>query len=377
MLALGRQYFLAYATERAQWVQSRALLELLAEDPLVRSGSYIRLMGFNAAVSKQVSYSTYALGGALGGPLTKFVSGFASKRGFTTPDLIEYWMVRLSGFPPREFLDIPPAGNQVNAVCTLARWPESDAALVRRYLWIKWFGQPADWVKLRAQLAKIESRVTREAVPLSPDPPRPKLTPSSPEEGDFINGLGQTMIRLRSGIWAGKYEVTQAEYETLMAANPSQFRDPARPVECVSWHEAREFCRRLTAGEARAGRLPRDHCYSLPTEARWRELATGARLNDAIHNPRGERWHTAPVGTLGPNPQGLHDTWGNVWEWCLDWADRPRHFRLLMGEAWHTERPGKAVTDARHFMRPDQAFWNTGFRCVLVPKSSLPAEFQE
>ena len=161
-----------------------------------------------------------------------------------------------------------------------------------------------------------------------------------------------------------------------MGTNPSRFRDPFRPVECVSWDEAREFCRRLTEAEARAGRLPAGHLYSLPTEAQWNALAAGTPEDTGVFNRANQRWHTAPVGTLPANSQKLHDLRGNVWEWCLDWADAVKHYRLLKGECWCTERPAPTADASHHQMRPDQAFWNTGFRCVLVPKASLPAEFQ-
>ncbi len=107
-----------------------------------------------------------------------------------------------------------------------------------------------------------------------------------------------------------------------MGENPSHFEGPSRPVENVSWEDAQAFCARL--GERVAGLLPR-----LPTEAEWeyacRAGTTGARWSedlDAI------AWHvgnsgrqTHPVGEKAANPWGLHDTLGNVWEWCADHSE--------------------------------------------------------
>ncbi|NQT35966.1 MAG: formylglycine-generating enzyme family protein, partial [Planctomycetes bacterium] len=63
------------------------------------------------------------------------------------------------------------------------------------------------------------------------------------------------------------YPVTQREYERVIGKNPSKFKgEPEHPVECVSWEDAVEFCRRLSAlpEEKAAG-----HVYRLPTEAQW------------------------------------------------------------------------------------------------------------
>ena len=68
----------------------------------------------------------------------------------------------------------------------------------------------------------------------------------------------------------GAKEVTQAEYLALMGANPSHFQgDLNRPVERVSWHNARAYCAALTAQQAVLGTLPAGYEYRLPTEAEW------------------------------------------------------------------------------------------------------------
>ena len=71
-------------------------------------------------------------------------------------------------------------------------------------------------------------------------------------------------VRITHPFWLGATEVTQADYDRVMGSNPSKFQgDPKRPVEHVSWDDAAEFCRRLSAIPAERMAKRR---YQLPTE---------------------------------------------------------------------------------------------------------------
>ena len=125
----------------------------------------------------------------------------------------------------------------------------------------------------------------------------------------------------------GRYEVTQAQWRAVMGDNPSYFSGCDRcPVEKVSWNDVQKYIARLNR---RTGKT-----YRLPTEAEWEYAAragTSTRYwwgnevgrNHANCGGCGSRWDnqkTAPVGSFPPNPWGLYDTAGNVWEWtCSDW----------------------------------------------------------
>ncbi|MHC5058474.1 MAG: formylglycine-generating enzyme family protein [Planctomycetota bacterium] len=146
--------------------------------------------------------------------------------------------------------------------------------------------------------------------------------------GGKFRSRGETPVHevaITRGFYMGKYEVTQAQYEAVMGRNPSEFRGPSRPVERMTWHQAAEFCR--IAGEMAGGKL------RLPTEAEWeyacRAGSTGrhcfggdeTRLGEYAwyaHNSGGQ---THPVGQKKPNAWGLHDMYGNVWEWLADWYE--------------------------------------------------------
>jgi formylglycine-generating enzyme required for sulfatase activity len=232
------------------------------------------------------------------------------------------------------------------------------------------------------------------------------------------------LVRINRGLLIAAYPVTQEQYFQVMGSNPSWFSPSgggrekvlrrtlgffARvglletrrfPVESVSWHDAMEFCRRLSElpEEKKEGRV-----YRLPTEAEW-EYACRAGTETPFHcglslsslqanfdgslpyggaekGPFLER--TSEVGSYPPNVWGLYDLHGNVWEWCLDWYDEgyyahgPVHDpsgpeagvkKVLRGGAWC--RAGRACRSAyRAGVVPEAKCIDVGFRVVCVKLS--------
>ena len=135
-------------------------------------------------------------------------------------------------------------------------------------------------------------------------------------------------VRISKAFYLGTYAVTQGQWQAIMGTNPSRFKvDPNLPVEKVSWEDVQEFIRQLNAKEGGA-------TYRLPTEAEWEYAARAGTtmaysFGDDPRQLREYAWYgensgdeTHPVGQKKPNPWGLYDMHGNVWEWVQDWHGR-------------------------------------------------------
>jgi formylglycine-generating enzyme required for sulfatase activity len=199
-------------------------------------------------------------------------------------------------------------------------------------------------------------------------------------------------VSLQRDYWLGKYEVTQAEYAALMGQNPSHFAgDTNRPVEKLSFYDAQAYCAALTARERSAGRLPPGFEYRLPSEAEWEYACRAGTTNaysfgDDPQLAEAFAWTSEnsdatphPVGLKRPNPWGLYDMHGNVWEWCLDWfAPYPAtpavdpvgpatgKFKVFRGGGWNQEVPF-ARSANRFMMSPSNGIYFVGFRVALGP----------
>jgi pseudouridine synthase len=178
------------------------------------------------------------------------------------------------------------------------------------------------------------------------------------DELDRSEGELQHPVTLTQGFWLADSACTQALWAVVMGENPSRvWDDQNNPVENVSWDDAMQFIARLTAA------FP-DLLARLPTEAEWEyacragtktpfafgETITRDQVNYDSDFPNvgyGRYRKTVPVKSLPPNPWGLYEMHGNVWEWCADWygdysagptvdplGPEQGSYRVLRGGSW-------------------------------------------
>lgn len=140
-------------------------------------------------------------------------------------------------------------------------------------------------------------------------------------------------IRLTKGYWIATTPVTYLQWQRIMN-QPSRLHnldDINRPVEGITWDEARDFCSRLTHFINECGRNLENAKADLPSEAQWEYACRagtterwffgnkdGHFLEDYAWYASNSGGYSRPVGSLRPNPWGIYDVYGNVAEWCLD-----------------------------------------------------------
>ena len=229
--------------------------------------------------------------------------------------------------------------------------------------------------------------------------------------GKFM--MGEGAVTLTKPFWLGKTEVTQGQFKKVMGTETWLNQDDVQigednPATYVDWNNAATFCQRLTDLERKAGTLPAGESYRLPTDAEWeyacragttttysfgdgndinrwlrsarfpaRDLELGqyawfdGNLGDGEKSTRENYAHA--VGLKKPNPWGLHDMHGNVWEWCSDWYGHelsggtdpvgPNRDvnRVLRGGSWWSY-PGFCRSAIRDYDVPSSRNGLLGFR---------------
>jgi len=185
-----------------------------------------------------------------------------------------------------------------------------------------------------------------------------------------------------SAFCLGRFQVTQDIFEQVMGTSPSTFVGSELPVESVSWYDAISFCNTMSdlAGLERVyvfGKNSDDvsvnevaYGYRLPTDAEWQFAALGDEGKPRYGNVEDIAWYkfnsdsqTQPVGLKQPNPYGLYDMLGNVWEWCFDVYDAEVYgtYRVFRGGGWNDTERGCLATNRRR-SHPTYGIDDVGFR---------------
>jgi len=232
---------------------------------------------------------------------------------------------------------------------------------------------------------------------------------------NVVNGIGQRLIKIPAGrfpmgskngktyekpvhevaisesYFMAETEVTQRQWREVMATEPWKGKEHVTegadyPATYVSWEDAMEFCRRLSAMplEKAEGRM-----YRLPTEAQWEYACQGGQATELSFGDAVEdfAWYTSntngtpeAVNQKLPNHWGLYDTLGNVFEWCADGFDENVYSvrrdkvtdpfveggtdRVNRGGSWRA-LAGDCRSSRRGVNRPDFRGDGLGFRVTL------------
>lgn len=195
-------------------------------------------------------------------------------------------------------------------------------------------------------------------------------------------------VNIEKAFYLGKYLVTQKQWAEIMGINPSKFVGDDRPVDRVSWGSVQEFIKKLNEKEE-------TDRYRLPSEAEWEyacRAGTNTRYSFGDSESKMEEYGycdnldigSHPVGQKKPNPWGLYDMHGNVWEWMQDkyhesYEGAPaqgsareddngssKTMRVLRGGSWQTSAVG--CRSASRYYYPEVARRNSsraGFRILM------------
>jgi formylglycine-generating enzyme required for sulfatase activity len=243
-------------------------------------------------------------------------------------------------------------------------------------------------------------------------------------ENDFGEPV-YSKATINNSFYLGKYEVTQEQWKAVMGTNPSYDKGRTNPVDGVSWDDVQKFINTLNAKEGK-------NKYRLPSEVEWEFASRGGKDSmycffmkdsdvESLYAQRGKlideiisadkktvkhvkakikdieeefanelgtyAWFSMnsdskshPVGQKKPNPYGLYDIYGNVWEWVQDWyAELPKEqelkdysgpakgsFRVLRGGSWGSSA-FYCRSDIRYYHRLGN-YSSLGFRLAISPE---------
>jgi formylglycine-generating enzyme required for sulfatase activity len=188
-----------------------------------------------------------------------------------------------------------------------------------------------------------------------------------------------------------KYEVPQNLWEAVMGSNPSKWKGPRNSVEMLDVDEAIEFCDKATKLMQAAKLIDSKQRIRLPSEAEWEYVARAGTTTTYSFGDDAEMldaygWSTdnaagndPPVGAKKPNPWGLYDIHGYLWEWCSDapkddYSTAPKDGSAAKGDktkgiarggSWKDKAP-LLTSGYRHLISRKVRDDAVGLRCVLA-----------
>ena len=248
--------------------------------------------------------------------------------------------------------------------------------------------------------------------PALPTAPLPAALATAKKDAPLVNTLGMKFVpvpgtKVLFSVWETRVQDYQAFVDakklTWEKANFPQ--GPTHPAVNLNYEDAVAFCRWLTEKE---GLAAQGLAYRLPTDAEW-SAAVGlvgeqgatpldkdlegpgntypwglgwppppraGNFSDETAKKAGSRLacvdgyddgfaYTSPAGEFTPNAFGLYDLSGNAWEWCADWYNDDKFYRVMRGGSWDVGRHSTLLSSYRCHIPPKMRYDRYGFRCVL------------
>lgn len=216
-------------------------------------------------------------------------------------------------------------------------------------------------------------------------PPGRFLMGSTSEPIHALREAPEHLVTIHAPFYLGKHALTQREWEVIMGQNPSRFKSPSRPVESVSWNDVQEFLQKLIVKTGKHFRLPSEAEWEYASRAGsatpfwWDNGDPPAQTNYADHFTNSGNRQGIHKQSIAPNPWGLYQMYGNIWEWVADcwhgsyrgaptdgsvWeGGRDCGSRVLRGGAWHYVPQSLAHRDSD---KPDSRDIYCGFRVAVA-----------
>lgn len=229
-----------------------------------------------------------------------------------------------------------------------------------------------------------------------------KITPGEAKyPKSFMYGISkksQVKVTLANKFEIAKYEVPQNLWMSVMGSNPSRWKGDRNSVELFDFQDAVKFCDRVTELLQEKKLISKNQIVRLPTEQEWEYCARAGTETDYSFGEGSldeHAWHTGnaagndpPVGALKPNPWGLYDVHGYLWEWCLNsenvtaadanktWtAKKFKEKQALRGGSWK-DKAEKLKSGYRTLVDVSTKDDAVGIRCVLVDLKSKTSDKQ-
>ena len=239
-----------------------------------------------------------------------------------------------------------------------------------------------------------------------PDAQRSAFPPDKVEAGkdpgsEWVNAYGMVFCWCPAkdgGFWMSKYEITRREFDAVTRKNPRNAlaNHPNHPRDGIHWDDISQFVREVNQREGFFKRIPEGWEYALPSESQWlhaagagevpKDLSKYANFADASLFDTGDDFYhyadrsmnddqpgLALVGSYPANLWGIHDLFGNLWEWTRTFPNadadpkNPGH-PVACGGSWVSLPHDCSIDSRRGFSKRTERNF-IGFRLVLQQAS--------